>query len=347
MRLHAAAQFVDRDVDVAIDADEGETVAILGPNGTGKSSLLAAIAGLARPDAGSARLGDSVLFDDSTWLPAHRRGIALLAQDALLFPHLTVLDNVAFSPRSTGASRQESRDRARLWLAEVGAADLADRRPSQLSGGQAQRVAVARALAAEPRLLLLDEPLAALDVTAVPDMRKVLRRVLADRTALIVTHDPLDALLLADRVVVLEAGRVVESGPTRDVFARPRSAFAADLGGLNLVRGTVRGSAVVTPDGLSVDGVMQDRSRLRDGTDAVAVFSPSAVAVHLDAPGGSPRNVFTTVVTELQPLGSSVRVRTDALSADVTPAAVAELDLWPGRRVLLVVKASEVAIHPA
>ncbi len=345
MRLTAEAQFRDRDVDVSLDVADGETVAVLGPNGAGKSTLLSAIAGVLRPDSGSAVLGGQVLFDGRSWLPSHRRGTALLAQEPLLFPHLSVLDNVAFGPRSTGASRSASRARAHEWLAEVDADQYAERRPAQLSGGQAQRVAMARALAAEPHLLMLDEPMAALDVTVVPAMRQMLRRVLADRTAIIVTHDPLDALLLADRVVIIEAGRVAETGPTQEVFTHPRSAFGADLAGLNLVRGTMRDGAVVAEDGLTVAGT--PRGEVPEGSDAVAVFSPSAVAVHLGAPGGSPRNVFPGQVEEMEPLGGQVRIRTGRLSADITASAVTELDLGTDHEVLFVVKASEVAIYPA
>lgn len=346
MTLHVEAVVSARDVRLSLDVADGETVAVLGPNGSGKSTLLATIAGVLRPDAGSAALDGTTLFDTArgTWRPPHDRGTALLAQDALLFPHLSVLDNVAFGPRSTGRSRAESRTVARTWLAEVDAAELAGRRPAGLSGGQAQRVAVARALAADPRLLLLDEPMAALDVTAVPAMRQLLRRVLAGRSAVIVTHDVLDALLLADRVVVMERGRVVESGPTKDVLARPRSTFAAGIAGLNLARGVIEAGAVRTPSGLLVAGLHGD-APVPDGGDAVAVFSPGAVSVHVERPGGSPRNVIATTVRELEPHGAQVRVLTDEVSADVTAPVVAELDLVPGTPVFLAVKASEVSIY--
>ena len=286
-----------------------------------------------------------MLVDDAgTWVPPHDRGVALLAQDALLFPHLTARDNVAFGPRSAGRGRAEARAAADHWLAEVDAADLADRRPSELSGGQAQRVALARALAVEPRLLLLDEPMAALDVAVAPALRQVLRRVLAGRSAVLVTHDVLDALLLADRVVVLEDGRVVEQGPTSEVLARPRSPFAARIAGLNMVRGRLHGTAVAADDGLAVEGRVEE-PEVGSG-DAVAVFSPSAVAVFPEPPGGSPRNVLEVTVTELEPLGDRVRVRTrEQVSADVTPSAVADLALAPGQRVCFVVKASEVAVY--
>ncbi|EFQ83708.1 ABC transporter, ATP-binding protein [Aeromicrobium marinum DSM 15272] len=345
MTLHAEIVLTARDVSVAVDVGDGETVALLGPNGAGKSSLLGAVAGLLRPDAGVVVLDGRVLVDDSTWVPPHARGVAMLAQDPLLFPHLTALHNVAFGPRSTGHGRAEATRRAREWLEALDVGHLADRRPAELSGGQAQRVALGRALAAEPRLLLLDEPMAALDVAVAPQLRQVLQTVLHDRTTVVVTHDPLDALLLADRVVVIEAGRVVESGPTREVLARPRSAFAARIAGLNLVSGRVVTGGVRTREGSVVAGVAAPG--LAAGSDAVAVFSPAAVAVHRDPPGGSPRNVLPVRVTELEPRGELVRVRAGDLSADVTLSAAADLALVPGTPVLFVVKAREVALHPA
>lgn len=348
MTLHVQASVTARDVDVELAVADGETVAILGPNGSGKSTLLSIVAGILRADRGRSTLDDITLFDtaNDAWRAPHERGTGLLAQDPLLFPHLSVLDNVAFGPRSTGASRQESHETARRWLAEVDAAELSDRKPVGLSGGQAQRVAIARALAANPRLLLLDEPMAALDITVVPAMRQVLRRVLAGRSAVIVTHDVLDALLLADRVVVMEGGRIVEQGRTKDVLARPRSTFGAGIAGLNLARGVVEGDAIRTTSGLLVAG-LHEGDPLTAGQEAVAVFSPAAVSVHREHPHGSPRNVFSATIRELEPRGSQVRVQTDELSADVTAPAVAELDLLPGSEIYLAVKASEVAIYGA
>jgi len=340
-----------RAIDVALRLEDGEKVAILGPNGAGKSSVLGAIAGLIRPDSGFATLDGMTLFDvnrpgfASVWRPAHDRGTTLLAQDPLLFPHLSVLDNVAFGPRSIGSSRHTSRNTARRWLEEVSAVEFAKRRPAQLSGGQAQRIAVARALAADPRLLLLDEPMSALDVAVVPPLRQMLRRVLKDRSAIIVTHDVLDALLLADRVVVIEEGRVVEDGPTQEVLGRPRSPFAAQLAGLNMVAGNASGNSIRTVDGRSIEGIPSDE--IAEGDPAVAVFSPSAVAVHLTPPGGSPRNVIAATITEIEPMGDRMRIRTGQLNADITAPSVAALDLTPGTRVLLVVKASEVSIYRA
>lgn len=354
MTFEINAAVSERGFDISMRVGTGEVVAILGPNGSGKSTALALIAGVLRADLGHATLDGKVLFDiggdaPTTWTPPYARGVALLAQEPLLFPHLTALDNVAFGPRSAGRSRLVARTIAKTWLAEVDATQYADRKPSQLSGGQAQRIAVARALAADPRLLLLDEPMAALDVSVAPAVRQMLRRVLHDRAAIIVTHDVLDALLLADRILVVDGGRVVEDGPTAQVLARPRSAFAARIAGLNMVRGTLEGSGVRSFDGLHVEGLLDhvvDRP-LAQGDPVVAVFRPSAVGVYRHAPGGSPRNAMGVTVTELEPFGDQVRVRTSQLSADVTATAVAELDLAPGTPVVFTVKASEIAIYPS
>lgn len=370
MSLEVSFAIAERDVDVSFRVATGATVALLGPNGAGKSTTLAVLAGLLRPDRARVILDDEPLTDDQRWVPPHARRTALLAQEPLLFPHLDVLANVAFGPRSRGAGRASSTATARHWLAEVDAADLADRRPAALSGGQAQRVAVARALAAEPRLLLLDEPMASLDVAVAPALRQLLRRVLAARTTVLVTHHVLDALLLADEVVVLEAGRVVEQGPTAEVLARPRSAFAARFAGLNLIAGSVEaiaddGVALRTAESRLIHGTVhgtvhgavhgavgtrrtagESASPAEVGGAAVAVFRPSAVAVHRDPPGGSPRNVLPVTIEELEPVGDLVRVRGGGLAADVTAAAVAELGLAPGTAALFVVKASEVVVHP-
>ena len=351
MSLELSAVVEERGLDLSLQVGEREVVAVLGPNGSGKSTLLGLIAGLLRPDAGSATLDGRVLFDvgrpgkSHVWVPPHDRGVALLAQEPLLFPHLSALDNVAFGPRSVGQSRSRSGTIAERWLGEVDAMRYAGRKPARLSGGQAQRIAVARALAADPRLLLLDEPMAALDVDVAPAVRQMLRRVLRGRAAVIVTHDILDALLLADRVIVVEDGQVVEDGPTAQVIARPRSPFAARIAGLNMVRGHRDGDGVRAPDGLRIEGLPDQP--IAQGEPAVAVFRPNAVAVHRQPPGGSPRNVIDVSITELEPVGDQVRVRTAGLSADITVAAVAELDLAPGTPVVFAIKASEVAIYRA
>ena len=344
-----------RGIDLDVQLRAGEIVAVLGPNGAGKTTMLSVISGLERPDTGRVVLDGRVLVDTEhgTWVPPHLRGVALLAQQAMLFPHLTAAANVAFGPRSAGMSRKDSHADALRWLSAVDATEFGPRRPAQLSGGQAQRVAIARALATRPVLLLLDEPMSALDVAVAPALRQLLRKVLRDngRTALIVTHDILDALALADRVVVLDGGSVVEDGPVREVLARPRSAFAARIAGIDLIAGTAQAHGLSSPDRGHVAGIV-DPSCVA-GEPAVALFSPSAVAVHLTPPTGSPRNHFEVTIAELEPRGEIIRVRaTDSTSgsaglvADLTAASVADLDLEPGLHVHFAVKATEVSVYP-
>jgi molybdate transport system ATP-binding protein len=355
MTLIVKAEVAVRGFEIDLHLEAGDRLAVLGPNGAGKSTLLSILAGTVRPDRGRGELDGDLLFDvdgrRGRWQPPHARRIALLAQDPLLFPNLTVLDNVAFGPRAARIPRAAAHETARRWLQEVDATALADRKPAQLSGGQAQRVAVARAVAADPRLLLLDEPLAALDVTAAPLLRRVLRDVLADRSVIVVTHDVLDAVLLSNRVIVLDGGRVVESGPTADVLRHPTSSFTARLAGLNLITGTAdSGGLHPARGGPPVDGVA--RTPLEPGEPATAVFSPTAVSVYLDVPRGSPRNVFAVAIVELEPRGDQIRVRAttasgESLTADVTAAAVGELDLYPGRTAFYTVKATAVVLYPS
>lgn len=345
-------------LNVDLTVRPGEVLAVLGPNGSGKSTLLSVLSGSLAPGSGRVRRGSQVWCDTDSgaWTPTHRRGVGLLAQDPMLFPHLSALDNVAFGPRADGRDRSEARETARRWLSEVDCEVYAERRPDRLSGGQAQRVALARALAADPALLLLDEPLAALDIDSAPAMRSLLHRVLRgqERPTVLVTHDVLDAVVLADQLIVLDRGRVVESGPTRAVLARPSTAFTARIAGLNLVGGVMAGGALVAGE-VAVSGRVVER--VADGAQAAAVFAPAAVAVHRERPHGSPRNTIAVRVSGVEPRGDVVRLRATAaavpaggepstLAADVTPAAVAELGLGLGDEVWFAVKATEVAIHP-
>ena len=345
-------------LDVELAAVPGEVLAVLGPNGAGKSTLLAVLSGLLRPDGGHVRMGEETVTDVEAGIhvPPHLRGVGLLAQQALLFPHLTAVGNVAFGPRAQGVPRRDAEALARELLAAVDTLALADRMPAQMSGGQQQRVALARALAPGPELLLLDEPLAALDVDAAPAMRSLLRRIIRDRkqTALLVTHSALDALVLADRVLVLTGGHLVEQGPTREVLARPRSPFTARIAGLDLIAGVACPDGLRTADGVLVSGL---HDGVNEGEPAVAVFPPSAVAVYATRPGGSPRNALPVRLAAIEPRGDVVRLRAgiadggpawvDGLAADVTPAAVADLAVEPGAELWFVVKATEVGIHPA
>lgn len=368
--LDVAARIPHRGLDVRFHVPAGEVLAVLGPNGSGKSTTAAVIAGLLAGgmagDEAVVQVGERIVTDTSRGLrvPPHDRRIGLLLQNPLLFPHLTVQGNVEFAARRRGP-RTTARARAMHWLGLVGAADLASRRPGQLSGGQAQRVAIARALAAEPELLVLDEPLAGLDVDIAAAVRAVLRRVLtADgRSAVLITHDLLDVLTLADRVLVLEAGRISEIGSTTTLLTSPRSDFGARVAGVNLVRGQVREPGTIGDatgriwHGVILNGEVAD-SPVR-GEDAVAVFPPSAVAVYRARPDGSPRNTVRVTITGMDAIGRVVRVRAnwtvqDAapdfmpdLMADITGEAVTELRLVVGDSVWFAVKAQEVRIQVA
>ncbi len=368
--LHLRARVAQRGLDVEFSVAAGEVLAVLGPNGAGKSTTVAVIAGLLRADDAVVRVGNRTLTDTDrgVCVPVHDRRIGVLMQDPLLFPHLTAIGNVTFAARRH-ADRSEARPRARRWLAEVGADDLADRAPDKLSGGQAQLVALARALAAEPEVLLLDEPLAGLDVAGAATARSVLRRVLAaeSRTTLLITHDLIDVLTLADRVLVLEAGKVVESGRVADVLAAPRSDFGARIAGVNLVRGRMVGPGTLCDvagnnwHGVNWHGVIpaEDsgspaREPLTMRQECVAVFAPVGVAVYREQPHGSPRNSVRVRIAALETTGGVVRVRAAAqadgaagLSADVTPESVAEMRLQVGEQVWFTVKTQAVGIHPA
>ncbi|MBD8043825.1 ABC transporter ATP-binding protein [Arthrobacter sp. Sa2BUA2] len=360
MRLDLRAVLPERGLDVTLEIAAGETVALLGPNGAGKSTVVSLIAGLLQPGAGRAELGGRVLFDvdEGVLLPPHRRGTALLAQEPLLFPHLSAEENVAFGPRSAGIPRREARTAARYWLEQADAGGLASRKPAELSGGQAQRVALARALAAEPSLLLLDEPMAALDVHSAPLLRRLLSRVLVERTALIVTHDVLDALMLADRVLVMQGGRIVEGGPPGEVLRQPRSRFTASLAGLNLVEGSRSGNSF-RARGFEVQCASAAApGQLLDEEEWFAAFPPSSVLVSVTdpaAPAGPAHcagqahagNVLRVTVTDLEPRGDRIRVGAGELAADISPAEAADLALRPGQEIFFTLDALAMAFYPA
>jgi molybdate transport system ATP-binding protein len=347
--LSARIRVENPSVAVDFDVAAGSTVAVMGPNGAGKSTALSVLAGLRRTADSTVLVGDRMMQDARQFVAPHRRSVALLAQRARLFPHLSVRRNVAFGPAAARLGRTEVAARTDHWLGEVGIADLADRMPAQLSGGQAQRVALARALAVQPDVLLLDEPFAALDVSVAQQIRSLLRDLLAERrgTTVLVTHDLIDAVALAGDVVVLDHGRVVDEGPTADVLTRPGHPFTASLSGLNLFVGRFRADAVDDGGGRQVVGVAADD--LDDGHACAAAFSPRAVAVYLQAPHGSPRTELRAQVTDVLPRGDHAVVRAlcgdQVVDAEVTWSAVTDLSMAPGLEVTMVVKASEVRIY--
>ena len=337
---------VDRDrfrLDVALKAAPGDVVALLGPNGAGKTTALRALAGLVPLTDGHLRLdGDSL---ERT--PPESRPVGVVFQDYLLFPHLTALDNVAFGPRCHGATKAQARARAAEWLERMGLAEHSGARPRRLSGGQAQRVALARALATHPRLLLLDEPLAALDARTRLGVRAQLRRHLADfeAVAVLVTHDPLDAMVLADRLVVIEDGHVVQEGTPGDIARHPRTDYIAHLVGLNLYPGQAEGHTVRLDTGPAIT-----TTEYLTGPVFVT-FPPTAVTLYRDRPtGASARNLWQCEVAGLETHGDQIRADLTGelpLAADLTTVAAAELGLHTGAPVWAAVKATQTHAYPA
>ncbi|MFB8443924.1 ABC transporter permease [Streptomyces niveus] len=328
---------------LVLDAEPGTTIAVVGPNGAGKTTLLRALLGLTPRAHAELRLGAL----DVTALPPHRRGVAWVPQDGALFPHLSALSNTAYGLRAQGVGRAEARRSAQLWLDRLGVGHLAHRRPAQVSGGQAQRVALARALATNPRLLLLDEPLAALDQTTRARVRHTLRGHLEGfgGVCLMVTHDPVEAVSLADRVLVLDEGRVVQDAPPADVTRRPRSPWVARMLGRNAWPGTATADGLALADG----GLLVVADPPPPGTRALAIIAPEAVSVHRDRPSGSPRNVWPGTVREITSSGSRLRVlitseQAPDLVAEITPQAAVELGLADGVPVWTSVKATEATV---
>jgi molybdate transport system ATP-binding protein len=335
------------DLELALDAAAGETVALLGPNGAGKTTVLRALSGLAPIDAGRIEL-DGELLDDgaAVFVPPERRSVGVVFQDYVLFPHLSALDNVAFGLRSRGAGKAAARRSAGAWLETVGLSGHAAQRPAELSGGQAQRVALARALAVEPRLLVLDEPLAALDQQARVAVRRDLRARMQEfgGVRILVTHDPVDAATLADRLVILEHGHIAQAGTIAEVTARPRSPWVAELVGVNLFAGTGRG------DRVALDGGGELVAASAGDGAVLAVVRPHSVTVHTVEPTGSARNVWPGIVESIEPIGARVRVRVGGvvpLTAEITPAALRDLALVAGAGVWTSVKATDVVVAPA
>jgi molybdate transport system ATP-binding protein len=337
------------ELDVELQVAPGELLALLGPNGAGKSTVLRCLAGLEPIDRGRIEIDGAVVDDPSNdvFVDPERRPVGFVFQDYLLFGHMSVLENVAFGLRARKVPKQEARATARTWLGRVGLGDYADERPSALSGGQAQRAALARALATDPRLLLLDEPLAALDAGTRTSVRRDLRRHLDtfDGMRILVTHDPVDAYALADRVAILDAGRVVQVGTLAEVAAHPRSRYVADLAGVNLVSGNVAGGVLVTGAGARV--VIADAPP----GPSFAVIRPHSVMIERShAHESSARNVWPGTTTDVDRLGDRVRIGIDGvlpITAEITSAAFEALQLRAGDQVYASVKATDIDVYPA
>ncbi|MCL4128089.1 UNVERIFIED_CONTAM: hypothetical protein GTU68_066613, partial [Idotea baltica] len=320
-------------VELDLQIEPGHTAALLGPNGAGKSTVVETIAGLVALDEGSIELDGP-------------RNIGVVFQDYLLFENLSVLDNVAFGLMATGSGRSEAATIAAQWIEKLELSGLESRRPSMLSGGQSQRVAIARALAASPSLLLLDEPLAALDVAT----RNQLRRVLVDHLAtfsgprLLITHDPSDAFVMADSIYVIEEGRCTQHGTVEEIRRRPATPYVAALAGTNFLTGFNNNGTI------SIDSGLFDlrTSNTTSGT-VQAIINPRAISLYETEPQGSPRNSWQTTIEWIEPLGETTRILLGAplpLLVDITPAAASALALVPGRSIWATVKATEVEVFP-
>ena len=359
-----------------VDAElrPGLVTAVVGHNGAGKSTLAQVIAGTLRVDSGAVSIGERVVDDAATFVPARRRGVAMVSQAPRIFTHMSVLSNVAFPLRVRGVGRAQARAAALEQLRAVGIADLAFRRASDLSGGQAARVAIARALVFRPEVLILDEPTAALDVEATAQVSAVLRERLAGAgiTTLLVSHDIAEVLSLASHMIVMGEGRIVEEGEPARVLASPASVFAARLAGLNIVSG----APVSRPGMVGVrvgDGMLwaADLSGYGSGSAGVAeavagdaddsaacggrvqldrvalTFLPEAVALSREEAHASPRSVLPGVVAGIDVDGSLVSVRVAlaegvVVTARVTAAAWSELGLGVSDRLWVSVKATQV-----
>jgi molybdate transport system ATP-binding protein len=333
-------------LQIAATVPAGHTVALLGPNGAGKSTAVAAIAGLLPIDTGHIRLdGTSLDYPpDDVFVPADQRRIGVVFQDYLLFPHMSVLENVAFGLRSRGIGKDQALAAARDWLTRLGLSGLEDRKPDDLSGGQSQRVALARALVTEPDLLLLDEPLSALDVTTRTELRRALGEHLEEFQGprMLITHDPTEAFLLADEVHIIEQGEVTQAGTPDEIRLRPRTPYAADLAGSNFILAKADSGLVTVGD-----HVLHLAEQMPDGP-LVLTIHPAAISIYPSRPEGSPRNTWETTIGRVERLGGRTRLLTTAplpLTVEVTTASFDDLRLETGSRIWVAIKATEIGVQ--
>ncbi len=351
MSLSAAVQLQlgSLDLRAELQVAPGELLALLGPNGAGKSTMLRALAGLVPIDEGRIAIDGTVVDEPGagTFVAPEQRPVGFVFQQYLLFEHMSVLENVAYGLRARRVPKAQARRVAGEWLQRVGLGEYALQRPRALSGGQAQRAALAGALLTSPRLLLLDEPLAALDAGTRVSVRRDLRQHLStfDGMRVMVTHDPVDAYALADRVAIVDQGRIVQTGTLADVTGHPRSRYVADLVGVNLVAGVVRDGVLHTDTGAAV--VIADAA---DGA-SFAIIRPHSVLLVKEPPmGTSARNHWLGTITGLDQLGDRVRVGITGelpLTAEITVAALDALQLRPGDEIHASVKATDIEVSPA
>jgi molybdate transport system ATP-binding protein len=370
-------------VDFRIEA--GKTLVLLGESGAGKSTVLRLLAGLLQPDSGSICLNETVYCDTARRIvvPPQERSYGYVFQDYVLFPHLTVFENVAFGLRAQHLSRLEIRTRVRDALACVQLSGLEQRHPSQLSGGQQQRVALARAVVLAPQLLLLDEPLAALDVQTRREVRHTLRQLLSALavTTVMVTHHYLDALFFGDQILVLDHGYVIQQGGQQELREQPRSSYVAELAGVNFFRGRIIGyesdttcririGHTVGGEGHEVRQIYPDEviaslretdpleQKLAPGTEANVVIDPRSITLHTAPPEGSARNLLRGEIVHILYLAGSTghddgRVRISLslepgnlpLTAEITETSAIRMHLAKGQHIYATFKATEASVY--
>jgi molybdate transport system ATP-binding protein len=361
-------------LSLAFTAETGRTTVLLGESGAGKSTVLRLLAGLLRAERGAITLDDVCYFDSErgVFVPPQERSIGYVFQDYVLFPHLTVFENIAFGLRAQGMAGREIRLRTGALIEQMRLHGLEGRRPGQLSGGQQQRVALARALVLQPRLLLLDEPMAALDVQTQREVRQELRRLLGEIrvSTVFVTHNHLEALLFGDQILVLDRGQVIQQGSRRDLLERPRSAYIAELVGLNFLRGRFvfrEGETICHVEilngtrPLTVSALMaaEEISAASQAQEVCVVIDPRSIALHRTQPEGSARNLFTGTIVQILPLDAGAtgshdgRVRLSLtidpalppLTAEITEESLLRLGLREGEQIYASVKTTEARAY--
>ncbi len=365
-------------LEVSFSAEAGKTTVLLGESGAGKSTVLRLLAGLLHPQRGHISLDDVIYFDSERRMlvPPQERPFGYVFQDYALFPHLSAFENVAFGLRAQHLPRQVIRQRVGEALERVRLTGFDQRRPTQLSGGQQQRVALARALALQPQLLLLDEPLAALDVQTRREIRQELRSLLADVgiTTIMVTHQYVEALLFGHHILVLDQGSIIQQGSQRDLLEHPRSAYVAELVGMNYFRGQVvrcEANAICTiqlhngKERVEVMATLEEQGQVSNapkiGEDAYLIVDPRSITLYQAPPDSSARNVFHGEIVQLLPLGTStsngdthdgrvrVSILVDAtappLTAEITEASATRMGLTEGKTIYATFKATEAKAY--
>jgi molybdate transport system ATP-binding protein len=346
LRAHVVVARGSLSLDMWLNAAPGEVVALLGPDGAGKTTVLRSIAGLVAIDRGSIEVHGEIVDDPSAsvFVPSARRSAGVISQQHQLFPNMSVLENVAFGLRARGVDKSVAHEEARHWLRRVSCDGIERLRPYRLSDSQSRRVALARALACEPKLLLLDDPLGALDPATQVEIRRELSKHLSEfrGSAILVTHNPIDAYILADRVVIVENGHVVQDGTFAEIATHPRSTYAAELVGLNLLPGSMMGGVFAVDGGATLVVAAVDI----DGP-AIAVIHPQAISLHVTRPEGSHRNTWMAAVIDIDRRADRVRVRLQGpiqLTAEITSAVAESLGIRIGRELWAAVMATEIAV---